>query len=178
MCFHIGSKQVKLYIQRGTLKVQTLKSSYCRPIALRGMGVRPGSLALLLQVPWKPSRKYLFEGPWDCHTGLGSILLPGLAGSLSFSHQHQRRVSQLLDTMMSSTYSAVQYIACRSATSTIGALGRNQAYLYIHHNLSGDSALGGHDAEVNSRIAQIHELLCAHDGLDPRGGHPFSEVGW
>ena len=32
------------------------------------------------------------------------ILLPGLAGSLSFSHQHQRRVSQLLNTMMSSYY--------------------------------------------------------------------------
>ena len=32
-----------------------------------------------------------------------SILLPGLAGNLSFSHQHQRRVSQLLNTMMSST---------------------------------------------------------------------------
>ena len=75
-----------------------------------------------------------------------SILLPGLAGSLTFSHQHQRRVPQLLNTMMSSTNSPVQYIAWRSATNTTGALWRNRAYLYIHRNLSGDPALDGHDA--------------------------------
>ena len=95
-----------------------------------------------------------------------SILLPGLAGNLSFSHQHQRRVSQLLNTMMSSTNSAVQYIAWRSATNTTGALGRNRAYLCIHRNLSGDPALDGHDAEVNAWITQIHELLRVRDGLD------------
>ena len=95
-----------------------------------------------------------------------SILLPGLAGSLSFSHQHQRRVSQLLNTMMSSTNPAVQYIAWRSATNTTGALGRNRTYLCIHRNLSGDPALDGHDAEVNARITQIHELLRVRDGLD------------
>ena len=87
-----------------------------------------------------------------------SILLPGLAGSLSFNHQHQRRVSQLLNTMMSITNSAVQYIASRSVTNTTAALGRNRAYLYIHHNLSGDPAL--------CRITQIRELLHVHDGLD------------
>ena len=54
-----------------------------------------------------------------------TILLPELAGSLSFSHLHQRRVSRLLDTMMSSTNPALQYIACRSTTSTIGAHGKN-----------------------------------------------------
>ena len=95
-----------------------------------------------------------------------SILLPGLAGSLSFSLQHQNRFSQLLNTMMSSTNSAVQYIAWRSATNTTGALGRNHAYLCIHRNLSGDPALDGHDAEVNARITQIHELLRVRDGLD------------
>ena len=68
--------------------------------------------------------------------------------------------------MMSSTNSAVQYIAWRSATNTTGALGRHQAYLYIHRNLSGDPALDGHDAEVNARITQIHELLRVRDGLD------------
>ena len=95
-----------------------------------------------------------------------SILLPGLAGSLSFSHQHQRRVSQLLNTMMSSTNPAVQYIAWRSATNTTGAFGRNRAYLCIYRNLSGDPALDGHDAEVNARITQIHELIRVRDGLD------------
>ena len=39
------------------------------------------------------------------------------------------------------------------------ALGRNRAYLNVYRNLSGDEALdGGHDAEVNAMIAQIHEL--------------------
>ena len=70
------------------------------------------------------------------------------------------------NTMMSSTNSAVQYIAWRSATNTTGALGRNHAYLCIHRNLSGDPALDGHDAEVNARITQIHELLRVRDGLD------------
>ena len=95
-----------------------------------------------------------------------SILLPGLAASLSFIHQHQRRVSQLLNTMMSSTNSDVQYIAWRSVANTTGALGRNRAYLYIHRNLSGDPDLDGHDAEVNARITLIHELLRVRDGLD------------
>ena len=95
-----------------------------------------------------------------------SILLPWLAGNLSFSHQHQRRVSQLLNTMMSSTNSAVKYIAWGSVTNTAGALGRKRAYLCIHRNLSGDPALDGHDAEVNTRITQMHELLRVRDGLD------------
>ena len=30
----------------------------------------------------------------------------------------------------------------------------------IHRNLSGNPALDGHDAEVNARITQIHELNC------------------
>ena len=67
---------------------------------------------------------------------------------------------------MSSTNSAVQYIAWRSATNTTGALGRNRAYLCIHRNLSGDPALDGHDAEVKARVTQIHELLPVRDGLD------------
>ena len=95
-----------------------------------------------------------------------SILPPGMAGSLSFTHQHQSLVSRLLNTMMSSTNSAVQYIACRSVTNTTGALGRNRAYLCIYRNLSGDPALDGHDAEVNDSIAHNHELLRVHDGLD------------
>ena len=97
-----------------------------------------------------------------------SMFLPGLAGSFRFSHQHQRRVSRLLDTMMNSTNSAMQYIhvACRSATNTTGVVGRNRAYLYIHCNLGGDPALDGHDAEVNARLARINELLRVRDGLD------------
>ena len=98
-----------------------------------------------------------FHGNWEVRvcTSISIILA-----------NHQRRVSQLLNTMMSSTNPAVQYIAWRSTTNTTGALGRNRAYLCIHRNLSGDSALDGHDAEVNSRISQIHELLRVRDGLD------------
>ena len=114
-----------------------------------------------METQWKISvRRTLGLPPWT-----RSIFLPGLAGSLSFSLQHQNRVSQLLNTMMSSTNSAVQYIAWRSATNTTGALGRNRAYLCIHRNLSGDPALDGQDAEVNARITHIHELVPVRDGL-------------
>ena len=67
--------------------------------------------------------------------------------------------------MMSNINSAVQYIAWRSVTNTMGALGRYWAYLYIYHNLSGDPALDGHDEEVNAMITQINELLRVRDGL-------------
>ena len=59
----------------------------------------------------------------------------------------------------------MQYIACRYATSTTGALRRIQAYLYIHRNLSGDPTLDRHNAEVNARVAQVHELLRVRDEL-------------
>ena len=79
--------------------------------------------------------------------------------------------------MMSSTNSVVQYIVWRSATNTTGALGRNRTYLHIHRILSGDPALGGHDAEVNARITQIHELFRVRDGLDRICEFTKSEAG-
>ena len=115
-----------------------------------------------METQWKISIRRTLGLP----TRSRSILLPGLAGSLSFRHQHQRRVSQLLNTMMSSITSAVQYIAGRSDTNTTGVLARNRAYLYSHHNLSTDPALDGHDTEVSARITQIHELLRVPDSLD------------
>ena len=72
---------------------------------------------------------------------------------------------RLLDTMISSSDSALQYIACRSATNTTSSLGKNKVLLYIYHNLSGDPALDRHDAEANGRIDQLHELLRILDRL-------------
>ena len=115
-----------------------------------------------IETKWKISVRRTLELPPRTR----SILLPGLAGNLSFSHQHQKRVYHLSNAVMSSTISAMQYIDWRTATNTTGALGRNRAYLCIHRNLSGDPAVDGHDAEANGRITQIHELLRVRDGLD------------
>ena len=60
----------------------------------------------------------------------------------------------------------VKAIICPNHDKMMGALGRDRVYLYIYRNLSGDPALDGHDAEINARITQIHELLRVRDGLD------------
>ena len=59
----------------------------------------------------------------------------------------------------------------------MGALGRDRVYLYIYRNLSGDPLLDGHDAEINARITQIHELLRVRDGLDRMCEFTESEAG-
>ena len=67
--------------------------------------------------------------------------------------------------MLSSGLLLFDFLTMVSYMST-GALGRNQAHLCIHRNLSGDPALDGHDVDVNAKITQIHELLRVCDGLD------------
>ena len=105
-----------------------------------------------------------------------SVLLPGLAGNPTFSHQHQKRVTRLLDVMAASQNEAVQYIFAKASQNSSGPLGKNR--IYARNLCSADSARGGHEAdnEIHARSAQIRELLRVRDGLDRQHVLDFDEV--
>ena len=58
---------------------------------------------------------------------------------------------------------AVLDVACRSASKTTNALGRNWAWLYFYGNLSGDPTRDGHGAGVNDKITKIRELISVRE---------------
>ena len=96
-----------------------------------------------------------------------SVLCPGLAWNENFHTQHERRVWNIFNTMLSSCNPAVSFIATKALHNTVGILARNRAFLSVKYQggrLIRDLlvplryALGsGNDP----RVEQIRELIRA-----------------
>ena len=103
------------------------------------------------------------------------VLLPGLAGNPPFRTQHQKRVSNLIKTMETSSNEAVKYIAVRASQNSVGTLGKNRIYLRNFADLESDGCEA--DIDLDARVVQISELLCVRDGLDHQHILDHDEVG-
>ena len=91
-----------------------------------------------------------------------SALLPGLAGSGSFSQQHHSRVKKYVTSLKNSKNSAVDYLYMKAQSNTIGPLGKNIAYLKICPSVDQSHPV----QSLDSRISQIRELIRLRDGID------------
>ena len=114
--------------------------------------------ANILDVEWRKAVRRTLGLPARTR----SILLPGLAGNKPFCQQHHSRVVNFVNTLIKCKNESVNYIVMRAQRSTVGPLGKNIALLKTCPPVDQGDPTG----PLDSRIAQIRELIRLRDGSD------------